>query len=159
MSKKSKVTTKPPIDPDISETTENYLKRIFILEKQLGAAKLSDLAKTMDRQVSSTSEAVKRMADEGYLVHERYGKITLTPKGKETAEKIHNNYTSLESLLLELGINKDIAVLDACSMEHSIHPITINTINNFVKFVEENDEARHMMETFYQYNKDNMDNE
>ena len=155
MSKKSKVTTKPPIEPDISETTENYLKRIYILERQLGAAKLSDIAKTMDRQVSSTSEAVKRMADEGYLKHERYGKITLTQKGRETAEKIHNNYTSLESLLLKLGINKEIAILDACSMEHSIHPITVRTINNFVKFVTENENAMDMMQEFFEYNNNN----
>ena len=118
----------PPKAGKVTETTENYLKRIYILSTELGKARMSDIAKTMGRSLSSTSEAVKRMAEEGFLSHEKYGAITLTNKGKEIAERVHDNYTSIHSLLNSLGIPDEVAVLDACSMEHSISEKTIETI-------------------------------
>ncbi|MFV2016055.1 MAG: metal-dependent transcriptional regulator [Candidatus Heimdallarchaeota archaeon] len=138
----------PPKAGKVTETTENYLKRIYILQTELGKARLSDIARTMGRSLSSTSEAVKRMAEEGLLSHEKYGSITLTDKGKQIAEKVHDNYTSLHSLLQSLGIPDDVAVLDACSMEHSISLKTIETINQFVYYVENDPDAKNLIENF-----------
>lgn len=138
----------PPKAGKTTETTENYLKRIYILTSEFGRARMSDIAKTMGRSLSSTSEAVKRMAEEGFLSHEKYGKITLTNKGKQVAERVHDNYTSLHSLLHSLGIPDKVAVLDACSMEHSISKTTIDTINQFVEYIEDNPEGKKLMEYF-----------
>ena len=78
----------PPREPHLSETTENYLKRIYILLKSRGNARISEIAKLMNRSLSSVSEAVKRMADEGYLSYEKYGKINLTERGLKIAETV-----------------------------------------------------------------------
>lgn len=143
----------PPKTGKVTETTENYLKRIYILETELGKARMSDIAKTMGRGLSSTSEAVSRMADEGFLSHEKYGAITLTNKGKEIAERVHDNYTSIHSLLNSLGIPDDVAVLDACSMEHSISKKTIETINQFVDYIASNPDGKKLIENFKTHRK------
>ena len=138
----------PPKAGKVTETTENYLKRIYILTTELGKARMSDIARTMGRSLSSTSEAVKRMAEEGFLSHKKYGAITLTNKGKAIAERVHDNYNSLHSLLNSLGIPDSVAVLDACSMEHSISKETIYTINEFVKYIESNPDGKKLIDKF-----------
>ncbi len=138
----------PPKAGKVTETTENYLKRIYILTTELGKARMSDIARTMGRSLSSTSEAVKRMAEEGFLSHQKYGAITLTDKGKAIAERVHDNYKSLHSLLQSLGIPDDVAVLDACSMEHSISKETIQKINDFVEYVDNDPEGKNLMDKF-----------
>ena len=97
-------TIDPPIDSDMSETTENYLKRILILSSSKGQASISDIAQTMGRSRSSASEAVKRMGQEGFLHYEKYGKITLTEKGRKIAESIHDNFETMNSLLQLMGV-------------------------------------------------------
>ena len=57
--------------------------------KSRGNARISEIAKLMNRSLSSVSEAVKRMADEGYLSYEKYGKINLTERGLKIAETVH----------------------------------------------------------------------
>ena len=146
----------PPKDPTLSETTENYLKRIKILIDSKGKARISDIARLMGRTLSSVSEAVKRMSDEGYLHYEKYGKITLTDRGEEVAQSVHNNYKVLNDLLQTLGIPEHIAIEDACSMEHQISDTTINTISEFVKYITQNPELRHGLKDFINYNPTEM---
>ena len=142
----------PPKEPEHSETTENYLKRIYILQQSRGKARISAIAASMNRSLSSVSEAVKRMADEGYLDYEKYGKITLTKKGEEIAESVHNNYSIINDLLQILGIPEHLAVEDACSMEHQVSETTISTIKEFVDFARQNQDAQTLLTTFKSVN-------
>jgi len=142
----------PPKETDISETTENYLKRIYILIESKGKARISDIAKLMDRSLSSVSEAVKRMSEEGYLNYEKYGKITLTDMGAEIAEGVHNNYSIINDLLQTLGVPEHLALEDACSMEHQVSETTIGTIQEFVKFAKANNEASTVLSNFKSQN-------
>ncbi|WP_457550098.1 metal-dependent transcriptional regulator, partial [Archaeoglobus sp.] len=43
----------------------------------------------------------------------------------------------LVRFLVMLGVPKDIAEEDACTIEHVLHPETVKQLKNFVKFVEE----------------------
>ncbi len=132
----------------LTETTENYLKRIYMLSIQKGQARISEIAKKMDRSLSSVTEAVQRMAHDGFLNYEKYGKITLTDLGKDVAENINVSYNLMNRLLQILGIPKDVSELDACSMEHSISGITMNTIQKFIDFTEADEQARELLKRF-----------
>ncbi|MHA2251054.1 MAG: metal-dependent transcriptional regulator [Candidatus Kariarchaeaceae archaeon] len=132
----------------LTETTENYLKRIYILTIQHGHARISDIAKFMNRSLSSVTEAVQRMASDGLLHHEKYGKITMTELGQAVAETINKTYSLMNRLLQTLGVPEDIARLDACSMEHDISEDTMSAISKFLEFTRKNPEANKMMETF-----------
>ncbi|MDH5402636.1 MAG: metal-dependent transcriptional regulator [Candidatus Heimdallarchaeota archaeon] len=139
-----------PSHLDLSETTENYLKRIYILTIQSGEARISDIANKMGRSRSSVTEAMQRMASEGLVNYEKYSTITLTEKGKLLAKSIHKNFSIMETLLQQLGIPSDIAQLDACSMEHSISKITIDTISKFIEF-SNTKEGRELLDKFIEF--------
>ncbi len=125
----------PPKEPSLSETTENYLKRILWLMEDKNYAKVSEIAELMDRSLSSTTEAMKRLEEQGLVEYHKQGKITLTQKGEIIATSVNQAYKTLANLLLLLGVPKDLAHLDACSMEHSITPKTITIVNSFIDFI------------------------
>ena len=87
-------------DFELTETTENYLKKIYTLCIQYDFARVSDIANRMGRSLSTVSGAVRRMAQEGLLNYEKYGKITLTDKGIELAKSVHKSYVTIRGPLL-----------------------------------------------------------
>ena len=125
-----------PKETKFSETTENYLKRILWLSIGENSAKISDIAKLMNRSLSSTTEAMQRLKEQKFITREKYGEITLTDKGREIANKINYNYKIIGSLLELLGLPKIIAHEDACSMEHAISNKTVKTLERFIEFME-----------------------
>lgn len=142
------ITNVKPKTQEISETTENYLKRILWLFNSKNEAKVSEIAKLMGRSLSSTTEAMQRLAKDNFINYERYGKIELTEKGKKVATKINDAYRILAHFLELLGIPKDTAHEDACSMEHAISTNTIDIIAKFVDFIEKDPVNSALIEKF-----------
>lgn len=128
-----------PKQPELTETVENYLKRILWLTLEKGKVRVSDVAALMGRERSSASETIKRLSSDGYVDYEKYGDITLTDKGKEIAESINHTYILFTRLLVKMGIPEEIALTDACSMEHGISEVTIDKVSNFLSFIYENE--------------------
>ncbi len=145
MANKDKKTVKKE---GISETTENYLKRIYWLIKSKGYARVTEISQLMGRSLSSTTEAIQRMAKIGLLNYEKYGKITLTEEGMKIAEQIDITYEVMSELLVLLGVPKNIAINDACSMEHQISETTINAIKEFVEFAKKDEKCSEILKTF-----------
>ena len=137
-----------PKEVELSETTENYLKRIFWLSNVKGYAKVSEIAELMSRSLSSTTEAMKRLKDQGFINYEKYGKITLKSKGIDIAKNVDDAYTVIGQLLKLLGVDKKTAHEDACSMEHSISDQTVNRIKDFLEYVEEDPVNKALMSKF-----------
>lgn len=132
---------------NISETTENYLKQIYLLVKVHDSARISDLAKNLDRSLSTVTGAVQRMVSENLLHHERYGRITLTDEGYSIAKGIVVNYDVMTKLLMALGVKESQANIDACEMEH-ISEESIQKIKEFLEFVEGDEEASKIIDKF-----------
>ncbi len=131
---------------ELTETTENYLKIIYNLIIKHKYARISDIAKEMSRSLSTVTGAVQRMANEGLLNYEKYGKITLTDKGEKLARSVYQSFTIMADLLISLGIDKEIAEVDACSMEHQVSNETLDKINNFNEFLQTDMGKKMMME-------------
>jgi DtxR family transcriptional regulator, Mn-dependent transcriptional regulator len=151
----SDITLVKPKEGELTETTENYLKRILWLSGEHGSAKVSDIAELMDRSLSSTSEAMKRLKDQGFIDYEKYGGITLTKKGRDIAMKINDAYIVLGSFLELIGLPQSIAHEDACSMEHSITNETVSVIRKFVQFIKEDPVNKAVIEKFTKINDQN----
>ena len=68
---------------------------------------------------------------------EGYGTVTLLEKGAEIANQIYERHTVLAKMLEGLGVSSDIALEDACKMEHDISQESFEKIkahyNKFVK--------------------------
>ena len=57
---------------------------------------------------------------------------TLTDAGLEVAHKIYERHTVLSNLLIHLGVSEEVAVEDACKLEHDISDETFAAIKEHV---------------------------
>ena len=119
---------------ELSPTRENYLKMIIRLSKRKKVVRVNSLAKELKVRMSSVSEALKLLKDDGLVTHEKYGYIELTEKGSQIAEEVFSRHEVLFAFLTKiLGIDPVTADEDACKMEHVISPTTLSKLISFVK--------------------------
>ena len=104
----------------IQESAENYLETILILQKRNGAVRSIDIVNELDFSKPSVSVAMKNLRINRYIEMDAHGYITLLDKGREIAEKIYERHTLLSDWLKALGVPPEIAVEDACRIEHVI---------------------------------------
>jgi DtxR family Mn-dependent transcriptional regulator len=75
----------------------------------------------------STFSGLNRLQDLGLVDRERYGGALLTPAGSAVARCVLRRYETLKALLIELfAVEPEDAKNDACLMEHTVSPVTIN---------------------------------
>ena len=118
---------------EIKESGEMYLETILVLYDVKGAVRSIDVAEYMGFSKPSVSRAMGILKNNDFIVIDKEGYITLTEKGKSTAEKIYERHKVLSSLLINLGVSEKTATDDACRIEHVISDETFNAIKNYVK--------------------------
>ena len=104
----------------IHESAENYLETIFMLKKQNGSVRSIDIAHELGFSKPSVSVAMKNLRENGYIVVDNSGMISLTELGQEIAYKMFERHTLLTNWLTALGVSPEIAAEDACKIEHVI---------------------------------------
>ena len=76
----------------ISKALEEYLKNMYILKKQNGNIRVTDIASKMNCTKPSVNKALYNLRDEGMVNYESYGVIELTEEGENLAKKILEAY-------------------------------------------------------------------
>lgn len=112
---------------------KEYLKTILVLEQQSGTVRSLDVAKALNVTKPSVSKAMKRLCEGGYLTMDGSKRISLTKPGREIAEHTVRLHRSLTSCLIAMGVDPAIAQRDACQMEHSLSPETLDKMRQFVE--------------------------
>lgn len=116
----------------IQESAENYLETILILNRRTGAVRSIDIANELDYSKPSVSIAMRNLRENGYIQVDSGGMITLLPKGQEIAERIYERHTLLSGWLTALGVKPEVAVEDACRIEHVISTESFEAIKAHV---------------------------
>ena len=104
----------------IQESAENYLETILILQRRNGMVRSIDIVNELNYAKPSISVAMKHFKEDGLITVDDGGYISLTPSGLELAEKMYERHTFLTSVLMQLGVDEEIAKVDACKIEHHI---------------------------------------
>ena len=115
------------------ESGEMYLESILQLTQKQGHVRSVDISEYMGYSKPSVSRAVGLLKNGNYIAIDDDGYITLTPDGKEIAEKILNRHTLLTQMLVRMGVSQETAAADACKMEHVISDETFEAIKNHVQ--------------------------
>lgn len=110
------------------ESGEDYLEMILMLSMDNPNVRSIDIAQAMDFSKPSVSVAMKKLKENGYIVINDNGYITLTKSGKEIAEKIYERHVILTDWFVSLGVNKETARKDACKIEHDLSDETFEAI-------------------------------
>ena len=73
----------------------------------------------------------------GYISHEHYGSIELTPEGQELGREIAENYKVANKFLVEiLGVPEEYAAGEAHGMEHVISKGTRKKMKKYMKKIK-----------------------
>ncbi len=117
----------------IQESAENYLETIYILHRRKGAVRSIDIVNELDVTKPSVSVAMKNLRENGYIEMDEGGFLTLTPKGAAIAETMYERHTFISDWLIHLGVDRKIAVEDACRIEHVISAKSFDAIKRHVE--------------------------
>lgn len=127
------------MDKKLTESLENYLETIAFLKRENKIARVKDISKMMGVKNSSVNIALNVLSERGYVIHERYGYVDLTERGQIVADDIQKKEDLLFLFLHNiLGVEKEIALKDACKMEHTISDETLAKLIYFVGKLDKN---------------------
>ncbi len=115
----------------MQEIRETYIERIYELKNKKGYVKTVDLAKVLDVKPSSVTEMLQKLAEEGYVIYEKYKRIDLTDKGLELAKSLERRHKAIKKLLMYIGVSEEIADKDACIIEHVLSKESVDKIIKF----------------------------
>jgi len=117
----------------LSSSMEDYIKAIHLLEDKRGYVRVKDIAKKMHITMPSVSSALNTLKKRGLVTHQRYDAVNLTEEGRQLARGILRRHDVLLLFLSRiLGLDSEIAEKDACAMEHSISPETMESLTHYV---------------------------
>ena len=76
----------------ISKSLEEYIKTMYILKKQNGNVRVTDIANKMNCTKPSVNKALHNLKDNNLVNYQSYGTIELTASGEDLAKKIIEAY-------------------------------------------------------------------
>lgn len=115
----------------IHESEENYLETIFLLYQVKGYVRSIDIAAYLHFSKPSVSRAIKNLKEKELISVDENGMINLTEQGKEKAECIYERHKVLSDILISFGVDKELAIADACKIEHVISQESFNKIKEY----------------------------
>ena len=116
----------------IQESAENYLETILVLKKKNGVVRSIDIANDLGVSKPSVSVAMKNLREKNHITVTKEGFIYLTDTGRQIAEMIYERHELISGWLIQLGVDPETAVSDACRMEHVISPESFSAIKKHV---------------------------
>jgi DtxR family Mn-dependent transcriptional regulator len=116
---------------------EDYLESVAMLRSRGKAVRVKEISTALGVKMPSVTAALKRLSEEGLVVHEKYGRVKLTSAGEKAAKNVFRRHEVLRRFLTGvLDIDPDTAREDACRMEHAISPTSLERLSKFLSFVE-----------------------
>ena len=118
------------------ESREDYLERILQISQRKESVHAIDIARDMNFSKPSVSVAMGQLKEECLIVINEKGEISLTPSGREIAEKTLEKHVILTKMLISLGVDEETAKEDACKMEHDISDKSWEMIKKHAKYLD-----------------------
>lgn len=117
----------------ISKSLEEYLKTIYVLYKQDGNVRVTDIASKMNCTKASVNKAINNLKENGLVNYETYGKIELTSEGENLARKVLEAYDIVYVFLKDvLGLNEHDAEDEAEKMKLAMSDGALNKLAKYV---------------------------
>ena len=120
-----------------SASMEDYLEAVEMLRAKGSAVRVKEISALLGVKMPSVTAAMKRLAEERLVVHEKYGRVKLTTAGKKAAKDVFRRHEVLRRFLIGiLDMDPKTAAEDACRIEHVISAKTLDRLAKFLSFVE-----------------------
>jgi DtxR family transcriptional regulator, Mn-dependent transcriptional regulator len=120
--------------PALTSTKEDYVRAIYILNKNEEGAGVTQIAKRLKLSKSTVSERIKELVRDGLAVAPLYAEVTLTTKGAAIGKKLTYKHRLIEVFLHEtLKMPKDQVHAEAERLEHAFSDEAIKRLDVFLK--------------------------
>lgn len=117
---------------NVHESGEMYLEAILVLSRKNGFVRSVDVGEYLGYSKPSVSRAMGLLRSGELITVEKDGGLVLTEAGRAIAEKIYERHTVLSQVLINLGVPEEIAIEDACKIEHDISDVSFEIIKQHV---------------------------
>lgn len=113
----------------LTMANEDYLECMVRIEQEEGAeggVRSVDIANKLNVSKASVNKAVAALKAQGLVEQSHYGKVMLTPQGREVGKAVWYRHRLLRTFLIqELGVGFERADAEACMMEHALSEDTM----------------------------------
>ena len=116
----------------IHESAENYLEAILALGEK-GAVRSIDVAQHLEFSKPSVSRAMSLLRENGYVVMDEGGFLSLTELGHQVADRIYERHKLLTKWLIALGVSEETAAADACKIEHDLSDESFEKLKEHIR--------------------------
>lgn len=120
----------------LSDSSQNYLKAVWSLSEWSDApVTASVVAKRVGVRLSSASDAIRKLTEQGLIEHSLYGDVKLSTEGERLALEVVRRHRLIETFLVTvLGYTWDQVHDEAEKLEHSISDFMTSRIDSFLGF-------------------------
>ena len=114
----------------LTMANEDYLECMVRIERDAhdeSGVRSVDIANRLGVSKASVNKAVTALKHQGLVEQSHYGKVVLTPRGREIGSAVWYRHRLLRTFLIqELGVPFERADAEACQMEHALSEDTMN---------------------------------
>lgn len=122
----------------MSKALETYLEAIYVLSLEKNYVRITDISVYLDISKPSVNRAVNTLKVSGFVIHEPYGDIELTDRGREAAEKIYNNHYAVKAFFTKvLNMPSEDAEREALSVGNSLSSGTVKRMVQYMNMSAE----------------------
>ena len=117
----------------VSKALEEYIKTMYVLEKQEKEIRVTDIAKKMNCSKASVTKTLNTLKEKELIKYEAYGKIELSEKAIEIAQKVLEAYDIIFVFFNEvLSLEKSKAKEEAEKVKSVISDEALNELAKYV---------------------------
>jgi len=121
----------------LTSSQEDYLEAILSLTREVGVARVRDIAGRLGVSKSAVTAALKHLAEHEMVHYDPYELVALTERGQQAAERVAERHRVLRQFLQAvLGLDADAAEANACRMEHNMDDVALERLSQVGEFIE-----------------------
>ncbi|MGM0418605.1 MAG: metal-dependent transcriptional regulator [Thermodesulfobacteriota bacterium] len=121
----------------LTSSMEDYLEAIYELNQEKSFVRVKDIAKKLDVKMPTVTSMLKNFRDREFVKYEKYEFVELTKEGAKIGRDMRRRHDILLNFLTNiLNIDYTIADDEACKMEHTLSPETLQRIIDFMEFID-----------------------
>lgn len=115
-----------------TEVAEDYVELIAHLIDETGEARVVDLAGWLGVTNATVNNTIQRLQRDGLVTTKPYRSIFLTEAGRELADHSRKRHEIVREFLVALGVDPQIADIDAEGIEHHVSSATLKAFSKFL---------------------------
>lgn len=129
----------PRLGHALSRAGEDYLEAIYRLAGadspgRERSVRSVDVADRLGVSKASVNKALFSLKEAGMVEQSRYGRVMLTPRGREYAAHVWRAHRALRLFLeQDLGVEPETADAEACLVEHALSADTMGRLIGYLE--------------------------